>query len=1597
MADMAAATARRAVGGAIAPTQHLTQLHVAYGNALIAARGYSAPETAEAFARARESASSDADAPGRLAADYGLWAGSYMRGDLPSMRAHAEAFLSDLEARPDSPEASVAHRAAGMTCWFAGGYHEARGHLERALALFEPGRDDDLTFRFAWDPGVAAMASLAIVSWSLGEVDRAISLMDRMQTRIAGLTDVGTLAVGRMHAAMFELMRGDHLRAAQNAFELARLAREHDLNLWRAFGLFLQGWIASQSGAPADGLEDMRRGAALLREQNALLYDGLLKVALAGAQAGAGDLDRAIAIIDEALATSNSTGYRAFEAELHRERGQALLKRDFVNPAPAEEAFRTAIAIAQKQGTRSFELRASLALAKLFQSTARPVEAHAALAPALEGFAPTKEMPEIAEAQPLLTVLAAIDEVKAEAAHRQRLTQLHVARANALWAARGVGAPETTEAFARARESAFGDKDAPDRLPSDFGLWASSYIRGELPSMRAHAAAFLSDLEASPDSPEASVAHRISGITCWFAGDYREARDRLERALALFQPGRDDDLAYRFGWDPGVAATANLAAVSWPLGEVDRAISLIDRMKTRVAGLAHVSTLASVKLYGAMFELMRGDHLRANPDAFELVSLALEQELPLFRAFGVFLKGWASAASGASGAGLEDMRRGVEQLREQNVLFFDGLLKIALAEAEGRAGDPDRAVAILDEALATADRLGYRAFEAELHRTRGDVLLKRDPANSAPAEDDFLTAIAVAKQQGTRSFELRGALALAKLYQLIGRPTEAHAVLAPTLEGFSPTPEMPEIAEAQALLASLAVTDEVKAGAAHRQRLTQLHVSFGNALLQARGYGAPEMTEAFARARESASGDKDAPGRLAADYGLWVGSYVRGELPSMRAHAAAFLSDVGASPESPEAGVAHRAAGMTCWFAGEYREARDHLEQALALFQPGRDDDLAFRFGHDAGASAMFSLAVASWPLGDVDRATSLIDRMQTRIASLSHVGTLAVGRMHAALIELMRGEHGRVAPNVFELVRLAREHDLPMQGAFGVFLEGWATAASGAPSDGLADMRRGVELLREQNVLYLGGLLKIALAEAEARAGDFDRAAVILDEALATCDRTGSRAYEAELHRVRGDLLLKRDPANPAPAEDAFLTAIAVAKQQGARSFELRAALSMARLYWSTARPAKAHAVLAPTIEGFPPTTAMPEIAEAQALVAALAETEEVKAEAARQQRLTHLHVSYGNALIAARGYGAPETTEAFARARESTAGDKDAPGRLSADYGLWVGSFTRGQLLSMRAHSADFLNDVQARPDSPESGVAHRVAGATGWFAGEYREAKDHLERALALFQPGRDDDLAFRFGQDQGVSAMAYLALVLWPLGEIDRAASFISRTLARIASLTHGNTVALGHMFAAQFALMHGGATRGKANSLELARIASVHDLAQFRAFGMFFDGWTRIESDLPGGVDGMRGGVASLRAQNILIFDGLVKIALAKAEAEAGDPGRAVAILDEALTTADRVGHRTFEAELHRARGDILWKRDPANSAPAEEAFLTAIAVAKQQGTRSFELRAALSLARLYQSTSRPADAHPVLAPALEGFARTPEMPEIAEAQALLAG
>jgi predicted ATPase len=147
--------------------------------------------------------------------------------------------------------------------------------------------------------------------------------------------------------------------------------------------------------------------------------------------------------------------------------------------------------------------------------------------------------------------------------------------------------------------------------------------------------------------------------------------------------------------------------------------------------------------------------------------------------------------------------------------------------------------------------------------------------------------------------------------------------------------------------------------------------------------------------------------------------------------------------------------------------------------------------------------------------------------------------------------------------------------------------------------MRRGLAIVREQGFVYLVPSLEAALAEAEAAAGETDAGLRRLDDALAEAGRTEERWYEAELRRIRGEILLRRDPANTAAAELSLQTAIAIAQSQKARSFELRAALSLAKLYGAANPDADAHTVLTLAVEGFPPTRQFPELTEAQTLLA--------------------------------------------------------------------------------------------------------------------------------------------------------------------------------------------------------------------------------------------------------------------------------------------------------------------------------------------------------------------------------------------------------------
>jgi adenylate cyclase len=250
--------------------------------------------------------------------------------------------------------------------------------------------------------------------------------------------------------------------------------------------------------------------------------------------------------------------------------------------------------------------------------------------------------------------------------------------------------------------------------------------------------------------------------------------------------------------------------------------------------------------------------------------------------------------------------------------------------------------------------------------------------------------------------------------------------------------------------------------------------------------------------------------------------------------------------------------------------------------------------------------------LGDIARARELIEQAGARAIQSEHGPTRAQEYAYRALLKTVLGDAKAVAQIGETLVELSQKHGLAFYLAHGKVQRGWARARLGDREAGVSELREGMAALADQGTKYLMPIYNALLAELEAEMGE--SALSRIDGALALATETGEHWSDAFLHRVRAEILLKLDPANAAQAEEAFRAAIAVARQQKARSFELQAALSLAKLYQSISRHADAHAVLAPALEGFSPTREMPEIAEAQALLAALAETEEVKvAEAQR------------------------------------------------------------------------------------------------------------------------------------------------------------------------------------------------------------------------------------------------------------------------------------------------------------------------------------------------------------------------------------------------
>jgi DNA-binding response OmpR family regulator/class 3 adenylate cyclase/predicted ATPase len=407
----------------------------------------------------------------------------------------------------------------------------------------------------------------------------------------------------------------------------------------------------------------------------------------------------------------------------------------------------------------------------------------------------------------------------------------------------------------------------------------------------------------------------------------------------------------------------------------------------------------------------------------------------------------------------------------------------------------------------------------------------------------------------------------------------------------------PAYAEALAHLEqALRLADGSGKGSDDKRSRLRLQITYGNALRMARGFGVPETQAAFVVARDLAAAVEDVSERFPAYFGLWNVSFVRGDLIPMQDVAATFLRDVESEPQSPNAAMAHRICGTTLFYEGNFVAARQHLEQVLAVCNAVRDREPVFRFGLDVASPAMTYLALTLWALGRFGRACSLMEEAVARALETGHIPTIALAHDQAAGFEMMRGDRLRTAPHARALLSLAREHGMPVWIANGMFRHGWSRWDADHEA-GMAEMRQGIALLRlQQHEASLPTMMTL-LAETEAEAGHPDAGLATIEMQLATIERTGQRWPLAQLHRTRGEILLKRGSGDAVAAECAFARAIEIARSQLAKGFELQAAVSLARLWMAKGKRAEAVKLIAPVCAWFGEGLDCDALGEARAL----------------------------------------------------------------------------------------------------------------------------------------------------------------------------------------------------------------------------------------------------------------------------------------------------------------------------------------------------------------------------------------------------------------
>jgi class 3 adenylate cyclase/predicted ATPase len=381
------------------------------------------------------------------------------------------------------------------------------------------------------------------------------------------------------------------------------------------------------------------------------------------------------------------------------------------------------------------------------------------------------------------------------------------------------------------------------------------------------------------------------------------------------------------------------------------------------------------------------------------------------------------------------------------------------------------------------------------------------------------------------------------------------------------------------------------------QRELLLQLAVGPALMAVKAYAGPEAERAYTRARELCERLGDPPEFFPVLYGLWVVYLVRGELPRAYELAEELLRRAESAHDATLLMYARYALGNSSYWMGEFLAAREQVEMAIALYDPERHRPLASRYeGVDAGVLSLAYAAWTLWPLGYPDSALKRSNEALALAERLSHPRSLGFALNFVGTLRQFRRETGAAQKNAESLTTLSVEHGFTDFLAWATILRGCAMATQRHSEEGIAQIWEGMAALRATGFELARPLCW--QAEACMEAGRLDDALSALTEALAAANQREERRSEAEIFRLKGEVLLRQHDSNAAQAQSCFERAIEVARQQSAKSWELRATTSLARLLASQGRRNEAHAMLADIFDWFTEGFDTADLIDAKALL---------------------------------------------------------------------------------------------------------------------------------------------------------------------------------------------------------------------------------------------------------------------------------------------------------------------------------------------------------------------------------------------------------------